>query len=460
MLMAYEVCDSLLRRGGRLGFVITQSVLKTSGAGQGFRRLELSTGEHLAVRHVDDLVDLQPFEAATNRTAVVVLEKGTRTSYPVPYTIWQKKVKGKRVGYDSTLPEVWDLTRRLNYFAEPVDTSDKTSAWLTARRKALRALRKMSGRSDYEAHEGVNTGGANGVYWVTEIQGRKDGTVLVQNLTEGAKRKVDTIQAMLESDHLFPLVRGRDVERWKFLPSAKLLMVQDVATRRGISEAVLQADYPKTWAYLKHFESDLRARAAFKRFFTRKQGGRTVETGPFYSMFDVGEYTLAQWKVAWREIASEFTCSVLAPPKDGNGRIPIPSHKLMIVGCQGRGEAHYLCAVLNSVCCRLFAKAYMVETQLSTHVVQNIKIPKYSGSDKAHCALSDLSLQAHVLRQQDKPVEEVEQEINRLAAKLWSVGKEELEDIEYCYKELMKADIGTPRGAEADQAEEDEEEET
>jgi hypothetical protein len=178
MLMAYEVCDSLLRRGGRLGFVITQSVLKTSGAGQGFRRLELSSGEHLAVRHVDDLVDLQPFEAATNRTAVVVVEKGSRTSYPVPYTIWQKTARGKRIGYDLTLPEVWEMTRRLNYVAEPVATGDKTSAWFTARRRALKARRKMSGASTYEAHAGIFTGGANAIYWLTTIQERKDGTAL------------------------------------------------------------------------------------------------------------------------------------------------------------------------------------------------------------------------------------------------------------------------------------------
>src|SRR5208337_949091 len=371
MLMAYEVCDSLLKPGGRLGFVITQSVLKTSGSGQGFRRFELPGGDWLTVRHVDDLVDLQPFEAATNRTAVIVLERGTHITYPVPYTIWQRTVKGKRVGYDSTLSEVWSVTRRLNYFAEPVDSKDKTSAWLTTRRKALRAIRKMAGKADYEAHEGVNSGGGNAIYWLTRIKERSDGTVLVQNLTEGAKRKVEQIQAVLEPDLVYPLVRGRDVRRWKAAPSAEILLVQDVHARRGMDEGVLQANYPKTWAYLKRFEDDLRGRAAFKRFFTRTQKGRVVETGPFYSMFNAGEYTLAPWKVVWKYIASEFTCAVLAPPEQKGKKICIPDHRLIAVECPNREEAHYVAGALNSLCSRLFTRAYMIETQLSTHVLEN-----------------------------------------------------------------------------------------
>jgi SAM-dependent methyltransferase len=93
-LMTYVVCDRLLKTGGRLGFVITQSLLKTAGAGQGFRRFRIGQGrrrdQFLRVLHVDDMVALQPFEGASNRTAVMVLEKGRQTTYPVPYTVGEK----------------------------------------------------------------------------------------------------------------------------------------------------------------------------------------------------------------------------------------------------------------------------------------------------------------------------------------------------------------------------------
>jgi len=219
-LMTYTVMDTLLKPGGRLGFIITQSLFKTAGAGAGFRRFSIPRrdgGETpLRILHVDDMVALQPFEGASNRTAVMVLEKGKPTTYPVSYTVWLKK-KGARFTYDSTLEEVTNATVRLNFVAEPVDPSDPTSPWLTARPKAIKAVRKVLGKSDYEAHEGINTGGANAVYWVDIVYKRPDGLVVVRNITEGAKVKVDEVTETIEPDLLYPLLRGRDVQRWRSL---------------------------------------------------------------------------------------------------------------------------------------------------------------------------------------------------------------------------------------------------
>ena len=116
-LMALEAMRRYLKDGGKLGFVITQSVFKTSGAAQGFRRFRFSTQDPLRpgevplrVESADDFIDFQPFEAATNRTAMVVLRKGMPTGYPMKhYTVWQKK-PGKRIRPDSTLEEAVSYT--------------------------------------------------------------------------------------------------------------------------------------------------------------------------------------------------------------------------------------------------------------------------------------------------------------------------------------------------------------
>ena len=314
-LMTFTVADRLLKEGGKLGFVITQSAFKTSGAGQGFRRFRIPQpgGKEVSLKvlHVDDMVNLKPFEGASNRTAVMILEKGRSTNYPVSYTVW-RKAKRARFTYDSTLDEVTRATQRLQFQAEPVDPNDPTSPWLTARPKALKAVRKVLGQSDYEAHEGVNTGGANAVYWVEIVLKRPDGLVVVRNITEGARVKVDEVTEPIEPDLLYPLLRGRDVQRWHAEPSAWILMVQDPVKRRGIDEQDLKTRYPRTYSYLKRFEQVLRKRAAFKRYFTHKdKNGHIVETGPFYSMFDVGDYTFALWKVVWREVAHVLDLSLI-----------------------------------------------------------------------------------------------------------------------------------------------------
>jgi hypothetical protein len=466
MLMTFTVMDRLLRAGGKLGFIITQSVFKTAGSGQGFRRFCIPQPNNqfvpLKVLHVDDMVALQPFEGASNRTAVMVLEKGEPTTYPVRYTLWRKK-KGVRFTYDSSLAEVLSATVRLHFAAEPVappvDPNDPpTSPWLTAHPYAFMAIYKVRGQSDYKAHEGVNTGGANGVYWVKIIERRPDGLVLVRNLTEGAKVQVPEVVEAVEPDLLYPLLRGRDVQRWKAKPSACILMVQDPEKRRGYSEEWLQANYPFTHGYLKkeHFEEVLRKRAAFKRYFTRKdKNNRIVETGPFYSMFNVGPYTFAPWKVVWRYVASDFIVAVAEPY---NGRLIVPNEKLMLVACENDQEAHYLCATLNSSPIRLAVRGFFVETQIAPHVIERLCIPRFDPENPVHRRLAALSMRAHRVAKREerahktakrgkgahkaakrgkaRVLRRIEARIDRVAARVWGLSRAELRAVQESLSEL------------------------
>ena len=402
VLMTYTVMDRLLKDNGRLGFVITQSLFKTGGGGQGFRRLQIPQGEGkatpLRVVHVDDMVSLNPFEGASNRTAVMVLEKGRPTRYPVAYTVW-RKTKGARFTYDSTLDEVEAATKRLHFKAEPVDPKDSTSPWLTARPKALKAIRKVLGKSDYQAHAGVYTGGANAVYWVEPVLKRPDGLVVVRNLTEGAKIQVDEVTEPLEPDLLYPLLRGRDVRRWRAEPSALILLTHEPGMRlRAIPEKDLQTRYPRTYGYLKRFEPVLRQRAAFKRYFTRpERGGKVTETGPFYSMFDVGDYTFAPWKVVWLGFGATEMKAAVVGLVDGK---PVMTNQAMhpFVALGKKDEAHYLCACLNSSVVNL---AVVSHTQLGgksfaqSNILEHIRIPRYNPGNSVHRRLAKLSQTAH-----------------------------------------------------------------
>jgi SAM-dependent methyltransferase len=73
MLMSYVVSERLLKKKGTLGFVVPETLFKTAGAGQGFRRFRFGdSGPRFGVVAVDDLVDLNPFTGAANRTALLV----------------------------------------------------------------------------------------------------------------------------------------------------------------------------------------------------------------------------------------------------------------------------------------------------------------------------------------------------------------------------------------------------
>ncbi len=429
-LMTYVASDSYLKDGGKFGFVITQSVFKTGGAGEGFRKFETRQGVPLGVYFVDDFSEMQLFEGATNRTAVFVLRKGERTKYPVQYTYWRKKEGGRKgkFDYDSTLEEVTSKTERLQFVAEPVKENEKTSAWITGRPIAIKAIRNLLGKSEYEAHAGVYTGGANAVYWFEILHDNGDGTVAARNLTDGAKRKVEGVNVTLEKELLYPLLRGRDVSRWIAKPSAFLLFVQDVEKRRGIDEDTLHRDSQKAYEWLESNEKVLKERAAYKRYF---QDGRD----PFYSMFNVGDYTLSTWKVVWSEQSSELQCAVVGR---SGGKVVLPDHKVMVIACSNESEAHYVSGVLNSTLFRYAVSSYAIEIQMDTHLVENILVPRFDAASSLHGKISK-----EAIRLADEHADKSTETLDDLCARLWRIDDRGLKAIKNAYEELHSLNVAS-----------------
>ena len=432
MLLTYVAADRYLSGGGKLGFVITQSVFKTSGAGQGFRRFRLGDDEHLKVLSVDDFSAMQPFEGATNRTALVVLQKGQPTSYPVPYYRWHRT--GRRTPpFDASWQDVYpeNQTRRLieraSFYAEPVDADDATSSWLTAGREALRAMRKLIGPSDYQAHAGAYSGGANAVYWLEVIR-EGQGTVEARNITEGQKREIAAGVHTIEPDLLYPLVRGRDVRKWTVNadPSARFLIVQDPATRRGIPEDKLRARCPRTYAYLLGYRDVLLQR--------RSQAIRRLMDESFYAMFAVGEYTFAPHKVVWGEVGHELNAAVI---EQRTGLPAVPDHTVILIACQQADEAHYLCATLNSSPAHLLIQNYIV-LHPDPHVMDRVRIPRYEPGIPVHRRLAELSRRAHDIAAGPEVglLSDVENQIDECARELWGLSSTQLAAITDSLREL------------------------
>lgn len=435
MLMLYTAADNYLKEGGRLGFVITQTVFKTKGAGDGFRRFQLGKeGHFLRVMSVQDLVQLNPFEGATNRTSTVILEKGGPTEYPVPYTLW-RRTKAGRIAADLSMKELETRTKRSVLSAAPVSATEPTSPWLTASSAALAALKKIIGPSPYIAHAGACTW-ANGVYWLRVLEKRADGLLVVENLHDVGKTSIRKLPPrLIEPDLVYPLLRGRDVSRWLSRPSAHILMVQDPVKRVGYDESWLKVSYPHTYSYLKEFEDVLRQRSGYKKYFNSDKDA-------FYSMYDVAQYTFAPYKVVWRYIANDFILSVVSITSTGTpeNKVVVPDCKLMLIPFQNGGEAYFTCGIANSSVARFIVKGYTVGTQLAPHILHNVSIPEYDSSNQLHEALASLSQRAHDLASKGKAGEDalrkVEAEIDRLAAKLWGITDEELEEIRRALAEI------------------------
>lgn len=435
MLFLYASTDHYLKKKGKLGFVITQTVFKTKGAGEGFRRFRLGDRDELKVIHVDDLVELQPFEGAANRTSVLILQKGLPTKYPVPYTLWRKK-KGSQIILDLSLNEVIQKTKRIHLYANPLRAEQPASPWVTLRSKALRALKNIMQKGDYTAYRGAETD-PYGVYQVKILVRNPNDTVIIENLYDAGKKKIGKVQEAIESDFIYPFLRGKDVEQWKTEPSIFVVLVQDPNKRAGYDEKWMKMNYPKTYSYLKKFESILRNRAS-------RVARELAEKGPFYSMFGIGLYTFSPWKAVWQRMAKELKTAVVSTyylPEIGE-KIVIPGGTTAFIPAANSEEAHYLCGLLNSAICKLAVKSFSAPGRGfgAPSILNNLFLPKYHSDFFIHQNLSQLSQKAHELAARGEETKAelkmVEDEIDQKAAQLWGITEEELNDIKSSLREL------------------------
>lgn len=426
ILMFYVAVDKYLLPEGKLGFVITQSVFKTVGGGEGFRRFQLGTGEFIKVLSVDDLSSFQPFEGATNRTSVITVMKGQKTIFPVTYNVWHKTEKGTSISPSDSLEEVSRRVTLKQFTARPMHPAKHNSPWFTGRKRAWDALQKIVGRSQYQARVGTHCHG-NGFYWLDIIHVRSDGLYVVSNVSEAGRKSVERVQTAIEPDFVFPLLRGKDVRRWQSQPQYSILVPHDpIQSNKAVDIAELATKYPKTFAYLEQFRDQLRERSGYKQYFDTSKA-------PYYSLYNVGDYTFSPYKVVWREIASSLVAAVVTTHGD---KVIIPDHKLTLTALKSLDEAHYLCAVLNATPSRLLVDAYAITTQISTHIYEYLAVPSFSPNNKLHHELAEYSQQAHMAVEGDTSVAEIEAEVDRLAAKLWGLTDDELRDIQESLAEL------------------------
>jgi hypothetical protein len=308
ILFLYESADAYLNHGGVLGFVITQAIFKNMGGGRGFRRFELGDGTPLEVLRVDDMVDLNPFEGATNRTAVIWIAKGKRTIYPVSYTEWSRMSNVSPIT-DVTLAQALASTERRELLAWPINDDDPVSPWATGSSHERRILEKLGGQSAYRARKGISTS-ANGVFWVRVLQQVGKESVLVENCFEEGKREVEQFTAQVERANVWAYIRGRDVDRWICRPSTYIVLGQDsLSPSKAVPEQSLRRLSPGTYGYFNHFRKLLEQRKDYIKFFK-------PQNAPFYSLYNFGPYTLAPWKVLWRYIDTDFRAAISGPVDD------------------------------------------------------------------------------------------------------------------------------------------------
>ena len=177
-------------------------------------------------------------------------------------------------------------------------------------------FRELDGGSPYTWRSGIKHDASN-VMEFSRCNGR-----FVNGLDEAVE---------LEEEFVYPLLKSSDLGNRRATPRKVVLVTQ---RHTGDDTSSVRDVAPQTWKYLEDHSGKLDSRKS-----------SIYQNRPRFSMFGIGKYSFALWKVAISGLYKSFTF-VVVPPQ--NGRPVMVDDTCYSIPCKSEQEARLLCDLLNS----------------------------------------------------------------------------------------------------------------
>jgi type I restriction-modification system DNA methylase subunit len=408
VMFMYVAIDKYLKKGGKLGFVMKQTLYK-SVAGSEFRKFTIEKKDAsipLKVLKVEDMLELKPFRSSAQaETSTITLEKGKETVYPVPYNVW--KPIGVFPNETTPLDEVLKNVVIENKIAYPDNPKDKTDVWFVINKGIIRKKFKQNENYYQSRHGLVND--LNGVYFVNILKKEAE-NLLIINGTNRAKKKIKEVKNIIEPTYVFPFLKPKNVKKWKIKGYSYALLPQKKYGEKNESELRIKA--PLTYKYFYQFKDDLLGRSSK---WLKQEGF------PFYSTFGIGDYSFKPYKVVWCCMTYSPNFAVVSSVNDsfvGEKQV-MPDNTIGYFSFDNENEAHFVCAIMNSKIASelLENRSNKSKWGISINMVKKIPIPKFNKNNKQYLELVKLSKQAHK-ETNNTIITNIEKKINILAKKI------------------------------------------
>ena len=167
----------------------------------------------------------------------------------------------------------------------------------------------------------------------------------VMELTKEGDKYCNGLGALvdLEPDYLFPLMKSSEVandaelipKRWMLVPQRSVR--EDTTQIRDIA--------PKTWEYLEAHGHLL-----------DKRGSSIYKNRPRFSIFGIGEYSFAPWKVAISGFYKKLSFKVIG---NYEGKPIVLDDTSYFIPCETRQEAEYIASMLGTPEAKAFFESYV-----------------------------------------------------------------------------------------------------
>lgn len=166
---------------------------------------------------------------------------------------------------------------------------------------------------------------------------------------------------ILENDYIYPLLKSSDIakgavehpRRWVLVPQSYV----------GESTAHIKHNAPKTWDYLNNH----------KTFFDKRKSS-IYKNKPQFSIFGVGDYSFAFWKVAISGLYKNLKFVVVGPYED---KPVMLDDTCYFIPCTSQKEADFLVSLLNSQVAKEFFSSFIFwdsKRPVTAHILGQLDI--------------------------------------------------------------------------------------
>ena len=179
------------------------------------------------------------------------------------------------------------------------------------------------------------------VKWRSGI--KHDCSKIMEVRKEGAKYRNGLGELVdLEDVYLFPMLKSSQVVRSGGNEYRYMIVPQRTM---GCDTGEIEERAPRTWSYLKAHAKLLNGR-----------GSTIYRNRPPFSVFGVGEYSFAPWKVAISGFYKRLTFATIGPIE---GKPVVLDDTSYFLPCRTQAQAEYLGSLLNSSTAQAFYKAFV-----------------------------------------------------------------------------------------------------
>ncbi|MGV0379832.1 N-6 DNA methylase [Corynebacterium lehmanniae] len=384
---------------GIVALLLPQGILINDPGNRAIRKCKLGVNEKsehfFNPIYVDDFTELNPFPGAATNPVALYVRPGERPTFPVDGTYWSRAAARTKLDPSASFGKVQPLLSARQIQSQPIDTNDVSSRW---RERSLIATEKFSGAKTigrtYVFGQGFHSRGADGIFYckIVSQEPIAGGLVNIRTVPGKGKNTKELPERVLsvEPDHLWPLVRGRDVNPFHVAKSNWYAIVPHDPSdlRRVLSSNELMESSPRVYDYLDAHRNLLRNRKSYNLKLTDDQPWGLQSTSSRH--LRRGQHLVV---VRYMEPHGRPPAAVIPPRVDkrlGITTTAFPNNKVNFLSCGSVSEADFVAAVVNSKPAQEFISALVSKTTIAPSVLNALNIPIFDSENDLHRRLSSL----------------------------------------------------------------------